>query len=105
MEDPQPPQSSQFLSLVAPVTDNPASIYTPLDNTRNEIRLLEVLPAKSGDPEASVECKLFTCSLNDKPSYTALSYVWGDPNNTKPIIVNCQEVQVTINLNDALCQL
>ena len=105
MEDPQPPQSSQFLSLVAPVTDNPTSIYTPLDKTGNEIRLLEILPAKSGDPEASVECKLFTCSLNDKPSYTALSYVWGDPNDTKPIIVNCKEVQITINLKDALCQL
>jgi hypothetical protein len=34
--------------------------------------------------------------------FAALSYVWGDPNITQPILVNNQEVQITRNLHCAL---
>ncbi|PMD14887.1 heterokaryon incompatibility, partial [Hyaloscypha hepaticicola] len=36
------------------------------------------------------------------PDYVALSYCWGDPSITHPIIVNDLPVQVTTNLEAAL---
>lgn len=57
----------------------------------------------SGDQ--SICCQLSVCSVDDEPSYTALSYVWGNPDITLPIFVNDIEVQITTNLFDALTQL
>ena len=34
--------------------------------------------------------------------YVALSYVWGDPNKTREILINGKSVQVTENLESAL---
>ena len=79
-------------------------LYAPLDETRNEIRLLELVSC-SKTVRPLVECNMITCSLNDSPRYQALSYVWGDPNDTHKIRVNGQDVQVTRNLVDALLQL
>ena len=39
-------------------------------------------PAKFNDP---IYCELEHACLDEKPAYTALSYVWGDPKVTKPI--------------------
>ncbi|CAE7175349.1 heterokaryon incompatibility protein [Pyrenophora teres f. teres] len=75
-------------------------LYKPLDTTKDEFRLLSLEP--NADPDSTITCRLFTASLTDEPSYTALSYVWGDPTITKPIFVNDIEVQVTVNLEVAL---
>lgn len=81
------------------------AIYTPLDSSRNEIRLLEILP-RSSDYECdhTVHCRLIHSSLDSRPSYTAISYVWGDPTEKKAVVVNGQLVQITTNLADALQQ-
>lgn len=76
-------------------------LYTPLNDSRNEIRLLEIAQCSNCDRSL----KLFKCSLDDVPQYFALSYVWGDPEDTRPIRVNNWDVQVTLNLVDALHQL
>jgi hypothetical protein len=81
-----------------------SSIYQPLDNARKQIRLLEILPTDSLQDER-VRCRLSVCSLDDEPSFAALSYVWGDPDITRSVVVNDVEVEVTINLADALSQL
>ena len=39
-----------------------------------------------------------------KNTYEAISYVWGDPNNTRDIECNGNTVQITTNLADALLQ-
>jgi len=74
--------------------------YEPLDATRDQFRLHSLAP--DADPDSDITCRLFKVSLVDEPSYTALSYVWGDPTITKPVLVNGIEVQVTLNLERAL---
>jgi hypothetical protein len=54
----------------------PRGIYSRLNDTKNEIRLLELLP---GLKSQSLQCNLKVASLDDKPTYTALSYTWGEP--------------------------
>ena len=76
------------------------SLYQPLDSTRDEFRLLRLQP--SDNLEDIITCQLFTVSLFENPSYTTLSYEWGDKNVTEPMLVNETEVQVTCNLHAAL---
>lgn len=78
--------------------------YTPLDNTKNEIRLLQILPAQSCPSDIS--CQMNIYSLDDGPTYSALSYVWGVEHRTRRLIaVNGHLAMVTKNLFDALCRL
>jgi hypothetical protein len=67
----------------------------PLDWSRQEIRLLEILPEREGP---FVETTLRRVSLKDLPEYTALSYCWDDAQKTTPIVVNGKTIRVTINL-------
>jgi hypothetical protein len=48
--------------------------YAPLDPSDEEIRLLH-LSSGTGDEQVSVEISY--ASLQDRPRYLALSYVWG----------------------------
>jgi heterokaryon incompatibility protein (HET) len=74
-------------------------LYQPLDNERREIRLIEIL---SRACDADIICQLITVSLNDAPRFTALSYVWGDPSVTEPIVLNGSALHITTNLATAL---
>jgi hypothetical protein len=75
------------------------SIYRALDEICSDIRLLEVIP---GSIDAAIECKLSVVSLTDKPAFTALSYVWGNPKVTEDIKVNGKVLSVIANLAVAL---
>jgi hypothetical protein len=75
-------------------------IYHPLNYHRQEIRLLRVLPARNNDEPIS--CVLEIASLQDSPCYTALSYCWGDPSNSKTVLVNTSIFRTTDNLASAL---
>lgn len=81
------------------------SVYEPLKPARNEIRLLEISPAALDNPQKQLRCRLIVHSLDDAPCYTAVSYVWGDPQDTRPIVVNNCAKEATVNLVDALTQL
>lgn len=74
--------------------------YQPLDSTQNQIRLLKI--KNSGWGTGKVECELEIVSLSRHPSYTALSYVWGDLTVTDDIIINGKVRPVTRNLARAL---
>jgi hypothetical protein len=50
--------------------------YDPLDSSSGEIRLVKILP---NEGNTSVQCELLHARLEEKPSYEALSYTWGDP--------------------------
>ena len=79
--------------------------YRPLNASKSEIRLIEVLPTvtnTSTQRERTPRCNLIHASLDDKPNYVALSYTWGDPRDTKKITVDQSLVSVTRNLYSAL---
>ena len=75
------------------------STYKPLSTERREIRLINLLSTSSENP---VSCNLTIASLEDNSLYTALSYVWGDAENTRPILLNGRVHKVTVNLECAL---
>ncbi|KAH7369749.1 heterokaryon incompatibility protein-domain-containing protein [Rhexocercosporidium sp. MPI-PUGE-AT-0058] len=101
-------------------------IYQPLSPSTREIRLLHILPEQPGslllgpDP---ISCVLSHVSLEDKPTYHALSYTWDDeslgqsfedPDDVKRkrkvlisgfIFLDGQAVEVTPNLWVALWHL
>ncbi|KAE8329376.1 heterokaryon incompatibility protein-domain-containing protein [Aspergillus sergii] len=68
----------------------------------NEIRLLILLPGKWSDP---IHCRWRVVSLNGKPEYKALSYVWGRSKHSQPIYLNGSPVYITRHLRRALRQL
>jgi hypothetical protein len=76
--------------------------YSPLSPAGNEIRLFLLNP---GDHNERISGRLRHVSLHDDIQYTALSYVWGDPNVTRPINLNDHSFDVTTNLKSALLQL
>jgi hypothetical protein len=63
---------------------------------------LRVLTLHAGNVLEPIRCTLRTVSLDEKPSYDALSYTWGDPTATKSIQVDGVSIQVTSNLEQAL---
>lgn len=73
--------------------------YNPLDPQKSEIRLVTLLPGK---PRDAIRCTLSTASLDSPPEFTALSYVWGNPSETKPIILDGEPFDVTVNLEAGL---
>jgi hypothetical protein len=73
------------------------ALHGPLDHSRREIRLIDII---STTPD--IVCELSTVSLDDEPVFTALSYVWGEPEFTESIIVNGKRLLVTPSLAGAL---
>jgi hypothetical protein len=73
--------------------------YRPL--SRHEIRLLHLHP---GERQTSIHIRLTQARLEDRPTYEALSYVWGSSTEKTPIL--CDEVgnvlDVTNNCEAAL---
>ncbi|KAI2465272.1 heterokaryon incompatibility protein-domain-containing protein [Annulohypoxylon bovei var. microspora] len=72
----------------------------PLSQGSFESRVLRLSPGTKNDPiSASIE----KMDLNNLVSpYNTLSYTWGDANVVKPITINGEIFQATINLYDAL---
>jgi len=80
------------------------SIYgsdRPLDVSKKEIRLLSL--HDSEDANAPLSGQLQRTTLDD--DYTALSYVWGDERNRRPIQLNGIHTTITANLEAVLKQL
>ncbi|KAH8589759.1 heterokaryon incompatibility protein-domain-containing protein [Bisporella sp. PMI_857] len=77
--------------------------YHPLDSTAGDIRLLYLLPSVDG--EGDIQCKLEHRSLDKNATYSALSYVWGNPEPAKAITLNGNPQSVTPNLFAALRRL
>jgi hypothetical protein len=78
--------------------------YRPLVEP-GTIRLIELHPSE--DEAAIVQCRLVHTTLRQAQEeivghYTALSYVWGDPNDTTTILTNGRLLRVTKSLESAL---
>src|SRR4051812_45182349 len=77
-----------------------AKLYSPLEEVSSQIRLLEIHP--QNNDHHPVSCRMRTVSLDDKPGFFALSYVWGNSSDRVDIYVNGISLSVTRNLEAAL---
>ena len=78
-------------------------IYTPVDSTNRQIRLLIV---DAGQFPDKIRCSLLPIYLgNDCPRYEALSYTWGPSHSPRHIVLNGSPFAITPNLYGALKQL
>jgi hypothetical protein len=75
----------------------PTFRYSPTEYARN-IRLVTISPGF----EEEIRCSLTPWSLDDRTTYLALSYVWGDPDLVEDIICDNAMLSVTKNLKTAL---
>lgn len=77
------------------------SIYNsvPLNGHQRVIRTLVV---HCGSFNNEMKCSLQTVSLDDDPTYTALSYSWGNPQDTCDITLNNQKITIRNTLAVAL---
>ncbi|KAK1073449.1 hypothetical protein LTR74_001858 [Friedmanniomyces endolithicus] len=73
--------------------------YSALNHAEREIRLLTVRSGSTGD---RIDCSLTHVSLTNHPRYSALSYVWGNPEERASITVEGAVVLVTKKLWIAL---
>ena len=78
------------------------SLYARLDPRIHQTRLVHIQPGVWDDP---ILCELETVSLDSSPIYQTLSYFWGNPKVTKPILLEDCVFDVAINLYDALRRL
>jgi hypothetical protein len=92
---------TQSMVITKPGQPPRSSLYASLPNP-NSIRLLDILPACRGRP---IETTLKVTDVNHAPSFEALSYVWGSPENTVNILCNGTSMTVTPNLGAALQRL
>lgn len=80
--------------LSAPST---ASIYTPLAQTKQEIRLIQIVPGSG-----PIELTLNTYELSEDLNYVALSYEWASGEDPMEISINGTAVFIFQNLWTAL---
>jgi hypothetical protein len=73
--------------------------YSALNRDKREIRLLTLC---SGSFEDEIRCKLGIVSLDETPTYTALSYCWGNQSEQSEVFVDEKKVAVTKSLEIAL---
>lgn len=75
-------------------------IYRTLNSDLQEIRLVVVHPSPNFD--SKIECHLIHTTLTSGTEYEALSYTWGKPDFTQPILLGGALFRVTTNLEGAL---
>jgi hypothetical protein len=87
---------SDVLSTSCTVDAQANELTPPRDG---EFKLLSLHRGQSSD---LVTCDLFIASLDSSVKYEALSYVWGDPDDTKEIKICGEPFYATLNLESAL---
>ncbi|KAH8748073.1 heterokaryon incompatibility protein-domain-containing protein [Hyaloscypha sp. PMI_1271] len=80
-----------------------SNLYESIDQHSRDIRLVKLHP--SIQQSSAISCTLLRESLENPPTYSALSYVWGDIRDTVPLTVSGYELHVTKNLQAALKRL
>jgi hypothetical protein len=97
------PSESGYLSLPSLITSAPSTPsvdlsyqYRPIQGM--EIRIIRLLPATM----VMLKCEIIHASLEKPPYYTAVSYAWGDLDNTIKILVDGHPLYITTSLHGAL---
>ncbi|KAM0426437.1 hypothetical protein ACHAPT_008128 [Fusarium lateritium] len=93
----------------------PSYTYEPLDRLKREFRLARLHPRAQGQADSqttttdtqtpAINLSVIKSSLDEDIKYTALSYVWGDANDTSTIMIDGHPFAATKNLVAALEQL
>jgi hypothetical protein len=79
---------------------------TPLGSAGRNIRVLKLLQSSDdNDATSDICCELSIMSLDDRPVYQALSYVWGPEESDKFILLNGERFRIRENLYDCLWHL
>src|SRR3954451_17795328 len=79
---------------------SPDKIYSTLDTAMHQIRVVKLHASENF--ESGVKAELFITSLHENATFKALSYTWGNANDTVSISLNGHPVAVTRNLEKAL---
>ena len=80
--------------------------FESLNPDHREIRLVRFVAAsEAAHRSPRLQLQLSTASLNESPSYHALSYVWGNSTPEFPITVNNERFDIAETLHFALQQL
>jgi hypothetical protein len=85
--------------------ENSAYTYKPLDHSKDEIRLIRFQSRERHLQQVftpPLELSLKHASLAERPTYHALSYVWGSSIKTDTILVDGQIIHITRSLYEAL---
>ncbi|KAI1363151.1 HET-domain-containing protein [Xylaria arbuscula] len=77
----------------SPVCLAPHFSFLPIDSSKGQIRLLKIEPGRDGEV---IQCSYRLTTVNGDIQYETLSYVWGNLNANRSIVVEGTEV-------DALC--
>jgi hypothetical protein len=74
-----------------------ANLYTTftLPENPNCIRVLEILLADAHAFDTSIRANVKVINLTEKPDFTALSYVWGDNQQSRTIQCDCFDINIT----------
>jgi hypothetical protein len=77
--------TTKMASIDPAISKTETFVYEPLDQSKSQIRLLQILP--SGDFNSKVQCNMWTTNLDQaaKDGYCALSYVWGNESQRRPL--------------------
>lgn len=78
-------------------------VYRPLDHEKKEARFLKILPTGTGSESVPVvRSRLVVKSLDCDVEFDAISYCWGDPDDTRSITGDGYPFTVTRNAFEAL---
>lgn len=82
-------------------SDTIPNVYSPIDSSKEEIRVIHLLPG-GFDDEISIKLATICLVSDPPPQYDALSYVWGIAQCRTPALVNGKAFTTTSNLDVAL---
>lgn len=83
-------------------------VYEPLDESKDEIRLISLRPAADRDSKVICDLKIVQLTEEDVPRYEALSYTWGSTESPVRLVVSSIDdhiIDITTNLAEALTYL
>ncbi|KAK7746220.1 hypothetical protein SLS62_009436 [Diatrype stigma] len=66
------------------------------------LRQIRVVELQAGGWHDQIDCRLAVTTLDAKPQFEALSYVWGSSIDSEPIALNGHEIRVSDSLTSAL---
>lgn len=75
--------------------------YSQLEGP-SSVRLLRLQP---GDSDQPIRCEIYPVSLDDNPSYTAVSYCWGSSEKPREILYSQYSLPITQSLHRMLWRL
>lgn len=82
----------------------PIFTYTPLPDPATHIRLLQILAVNEDEDQAHVHARLSVWLLASAPPYHAISYTWGNPNETTHVVIDDKCMVVRRNCEYVLKQ-